>query len=226
MIVQYLLSIVIIGIISLIINRKLKNNSFMQMILIVTLIVTFLGITIVFLYNNKWNSFFIDFSTTVISSLLSGAILVAVTLGEIERAEEENRIKAHEEQRINCLPLISYTIRKNHNNILNIKIKNIGKEAIRKYNVIINEKSIIPTTIHNCLAINEEINLNHEVNIDNTTKSIKTVTIVIYYQDIICNKYQQKVNIFYHKNNKSFTIDKIEILDEQLIKDTESLKIN
>lgn len=91
---QYLLSITIIVIISLIINRKLKNVSFNQMILIVTLIITFVGITV-----------------------LSGGILIAVTLGQIERAEEENKIKAHEEQRINCLPLLSYTIKKGHNNM-------------------------------------------------------------------------------------------------------------
>ena len=114
---QYLLSITIIVIISLIINRKLKNDSFNQMILIVTLIITFVGITVYYLYNNKWDTFFIDFSQTVISSLLSGGILIAVTLGQIERAEKENKIKAHEEQRINCLPLLSYTIKKGHNNM-------------------------------------------------------------------------------------------------------------
>lgn len=220
---QYLLSITIIVIISLIINRKLKNDSFNQMILIVTLIITFVGITVYYLYNNKWDTFFIEFSQTVISCLLSGGILITVTLGQIERAEEENKIKAHEEQRINCLPLLSYTIKKVHNNILNIKIKNIGNQAIRKYNVIINGRSIIPNTIHNCLAINEEANLNHKVKFDDNanTKSTETITITVRYQDIICNKYQQKINIFYYRNDKTFTIDKITISDEQLIKDNQ-----
>ena len=220
---QYILSITIIVIIFFIINRKLKNDSFNQMILIVTLIVTFLGITVYYLYNNKWDSFFIDFSQTVISSLLSGGILIAITLGQIERAEEENKINAHEEKRINCLPLLSYTIKKDHNNILNIKIKNIGNQAIRKYNVIINGKSIIPNTTHNCLATNEETNLNHKVKFDDNAKSIETITITVHYQDIICNKYQQKINIFYHRNDKTFTIDKITIPDEQLINDNNEL---
>lgn len=192
------------------------------MILIVTLILTFLATTIFYLYNNEWTTFFIDSAITIISTLLSGAILVSVTLEQIERGEEENKITAREKQRINCLPLLSYTIKITHNNTLNIKIKNIGNQAIRKYDVIINEENIIPSTIHNCLAINEETILTYKLSLNNINKNIEPITIDIYYQDIIYNKYQQKINISCHiTNNTSVTIDKITVMDEQLIKDNQ-----
>ncbi len=216
----YLLSLGTIVMIAFILYRKSKNDTFNQMIVIVTLIISFLGITVLYLYSNKWDSFFIDFSITVISSLLIGVILVSITLGEIQRAEEKNSLKNKQEQRINCLPLIAYVIKDSHNNILNIQIKNIGNQAIRKYNIIINNQNIVPDKIHNCLAVNEERNFSCKINTDNITKESKTITIYVYYQDIAYNKYQQKINVFFILNNTGkMTIDKIIVNDEKLIED-------
>lgn len=83
------------------------------------------------------------------------------------------------------MPFLEYKINI-INNTLNIKLKNIGNNTIKKYFIKIKNKNIL-TDYQNCLAVNEESKITYKLSQDEN----ETQIIVEY------NVYEQKIDITY-----------------------------
>ena len=124
------------------------------------------------------------------------------------------------------MPFLEYKINI-INNTLNIKLKNIGNNTIKKYFIKIKNKNIL-TDYQNCLAVNEESKITYKLSPDENEESKITyklspdeneTQIIVAYQDLLYNVYEQKIDITYitNKDNK-ISIDKVIIEDEKLKK--------
>lgn len=152
------------------------------------------------------------FLVTMLGTFISAILVLATTIGQINRAEENEQ----ETHRINNMPFLEYKINI-INNTLNIKFKNIGNNTIKKYFIKIKNKDIL-SDYQNCLAVNEESKITYKLSLDEN----ETI-IAIEYQDLLYNIYEQKIDISYtvNKDNK-ISIDKVIIEDEKLKKKTRS----
>ena len=141
----------------------------------------------------EWFNFIINFLVTILGTFISAILVLATTIGQIERTEENEQ----ETHRINNMPFLEYKIDV-INNTLNIKLKNIGNNTIKKYFIKIKNKNIL-SNYQNCLAVNEESKITYKLSSD----EIKT-QIIVEYQDLLYNKYEQKIDITYtiNKDNK------------------------
>ena len=156
----------------------------------------------------EWFNFIINFLVTILGTFISAILVLATTIGQIERTEENEQ----ETHRINNMPFLEYKIDV-INNTLNIKLKNIGNNTIKKYFIKIKNKNIL-SNYQNCLAVNEESKITYKLSSD----EIKT-QIIVEYQDLLYNKYEQKIDITYtiNKDNK-ISIGTVIIEDEKLKK--------
>lgn len=160
----------------------------------------------------EWFNFIMTFLVTMLGTFISAILVLATTIGQINRAEENEQ----ETHRINNMPFLEYKINI-INNTLNIKFKNIGNNTIKKYFIKIKNKDIL-SDYQNCLAVNEESKITYKLSLDEN----ETI-IAIEYQDLLYNIYEQKIDISYtvNKDNK-ISIDKVIIEDEKLKKKTRS----
>ena len=144
----------------------------------------------------------------MLATFISALLVLATTIGQIERGEENDQ----ETHRINNMPFLEYKISIT-NNTLNIKLKNIGNNTIKKYFIKIKNKNIL-TDYQNCLAVNEESKITYKLSPDENETQI-----IVAYQDLLYNVYEQKIDITYitNKDNK-ISIDKVIIEDEKLKK--------
>ena len=76
------------------------------------------------------------------------------------------------------------------------------------------QKKNILTDYQNCLAVNEESKITYKLSPDENETQI-----IVAYQDLLYNVYEQKIDITYitNKDNK-ISIDKVIIEDEKLKK--------
>lgn len=104
------------------------------------------------------------------------------------------------------MPFLEYKINI-INNTLNIKLKNIGNNTIKKYFIKIKNKNIL-TEYQNCLAVNEESKITYKL-----SPNENETQIIVAYQDLLY------IDITYitNKDNK-ISIDKVIIEDEKLKK--------
>lgn len=156
----------------------------------------------------EWFSFIIDFLITMLATFISALFVLATTIGQIERVEENDQ----ETHRINNMPFLEYKINI-INNTLNLKLKNIGNNTIKKYRIKIKNKNIL-TDYQNCLAVNEESKITYKLSSDENE-----IQMIVEYQDLLYNVYEQKIDITYiaNKDNK-ISIDKVIIEDEKIKK--------
>ena len=158
----------------------------------------------------EWFDFIMNFLTTMLGTFISAILVLATTIGQLERTEE-NEQEAH---RINNMPFLEYKVSITNNNTLNIKFKNIGNNTIKKYIIKIKNKNIL-SDYQNCLAVNEESKITYKLPLDE-----QLINIVVEYQDLLYNTYEQKIDVSYmiNSDNKTTMIDKVLIEDEKIKK--------
>lgn len=204
-----ILSYITITLITIYIYKRKTKNINDKLSLIICFII-FIILLKLYHYNPKEAySFINNCFSTIIGALISGTILLDITLGQIKRNEDLEI----ENLRINNIPLLEYKLETKDNNLV-ICIKNVGKN-IAKNCTAIKDKSIYNIDNQNHISVNEEKQIIIPLEEQNISENI---IIEINYQDIISNKYIQKINISYTTNNKNIKLNKISIKNEKLVK--------
>lgn len=213
MLALILISFIIVFLIIYYVYKKQAKNDLEKVLVIVLGTVTIAILVLWYLdkYNiptAEWFDFIINFLVTMLATFISALLVLATTIGQIESGEENDQ----ETRRINNMPFLEYKISIT-DNTLNIKLKNIGNNTIKKYFIKIKNKNIL-TDYQNCLAVNEESKITYKLSPDENE-----IQIIVAYQDLLYNVYEQKIDITYitNKDNK-ISIDKVIIEDEKLKK--------
>lgn len=143
MLALILISFIIVFLIIYYIYKKQAKNDLEKVLVIVLGAVTIAILVLWYLdkYNiptalgmannidtQEWFDFIINFLITILAAFISALLVLATTIGQIERVEENDQ----ETHRINNMPFLEYKINI-INNTLNIKLKNIGNNTIKKY---------------------------------------------------------------------------------------------
>lgn len=215
----FIILILLILIIYCIYKKQTKNNldkvlaMILGSIMIAILIIYFLDKynipTALGIGNNtntkEWFDFIMNFLVTMLGTFISAILILATTIGQLKRTEDNEK----ENQRINNMPFLEYKVNI-INNTLNLKLKNIGNNTIKKYFIKIKDKNIL-SDYQNCLAVNEESKITYKLPLDKNQ-----IQITIEYQDLLYNIYEQEINITYIVNNKKISINEVIIKDEKL----------
>lgn len=223
MLISMLISIIILFFIVYYVYHKLSKNDIEKITAIILGIILILILVIYYLdeYNiptalgltnnintEEWFNFIMSILVSMLGTFISAILVLATTMGQISRAEDNEQ----ETHRINNMPFLKYEINI-INNILNIKLKNIGNNTIKKYFIKVKNKNIL-SDYQNCLAVNDESKIEYKL-----SPKEKQIQIIVEYQDLLYNVYEQKIDISYIvDNNNKISIDKVIIEDEKLIK--------
>jgi len=196
---------------------------------------------------SNWVSILTNFSATIISTLISAVFLIFVTFKQMKETYKDNIKLNNENQRLQNLPFLRYKFThkriddelfeqnqkwifsnqdvNNSDSIdFTMEIENIGLNAVRRVCLelkadIFKEKEYLELCNQSSIEKNEV--KKKEFIITNIKKGDYKIEIVVYYQDLLKNWYQQKVhitisvtNIWDSKTNNRNQINSI-IVDEE-----------
>lgn len=181
-----------------------------------------------------WISGIIEAVAAVFSTAVGAFVVVWSTMYQINKNNEGNYKRDRDNLRIQNMPIIKYilntedsvpvklenfieTIYKDSNSVyrLNIKLKNVGLNSIKglniefesdifedlRYKVIGNDSLII-------LEKKDEYVINKNIYLESSEKQYK-IMMIVKYQDILGNKYEQYVDIWYEATKISDSNGKI-----------------
>jgi len=196
---------------------------------------------------SNWVSILTNYSATIISTLISAVFLIFVTFKQMKETYKDNIKLNNENQRLQNLPFLRYKFThkriddelfeqnqkwifsnqdvNNSDSIdFTMEIENIGLNAVRRVCLelkadIFKEKEYLELCNQSSIEKNEV--KKKEFIITNIKKGDYKIEIVVYYQDLLKNWYQQKVhitisvtNIWDSKTNNRNQINSI-IVDEE-----------
>ena len=191
-----------------------------------------------------WLSFLGTYLSTIISILLGSAISIWIMAKQINANYKDNMELNNLNSRIQNLPYLRYEITNEIENIedfsktkyillddtnyhslgLSIKVKNIGLNAVRKTYISINSNIFTLDPIE--LTEQSSIDKNETKKKDFLINSLKEGTyelyITIYFQDLLKNWYEQKIELNIgvtnvYDNNKRMCRNEIKVFDETLL---------
>ncbi len=235
------------------IYREYKNSEIIDEKLIILLIVAICFTPIIIYYidksdlpskfgwfknsePDKWFNFIATYTSSILGATIGALTLILVTIHEFKTMKEND----NEQMRINNLPLINYdfSIFNKYNNefidlhkeefesiFIMIHLKNIGMNAIRNcyINITSNTTSSEKEYKIDDQAIIEkncEKKLVFKLPIDKNDNKIK---LIVKYQDILFNWYEQEVNvslddIVFHEDNRGY-VDYVTANITKMVKD-------
>lgn len=162
----------------------------------------------------NWLSFISSYLSSIAGAVFSAAVLVIVTIKQMDRTLKENQARDKEERRINNMPLLEYKIFSNEDRNkkicrvdtvfedgfscgINLKIKNIGMNSVRKSFIVLSSPEV---TTKKCFEVDKQSCIYKE-----ETKELKFLltlpageykfTLKVYYEDLLKNWYMQKIEI-------------------------------
>lgn len=170
---------------------------------------------------SDWVSILLNYSATIVSTLLSSIILIFVTFRQMDETYKDNIKLNNEMQRIQNLPLLRYDF--NHERLegemfdenkkwifsnqddsnsdsidFTMEIENIGLNTVRKIYLeveseLFNKKEYFEL----CNQSNIEKNQlrKKEFIITNVSKGTYKIEITVHYQDLLKNWYKQKIHL-------------------------------
>lgn len=200
--------------------------------------------------SKQWLDIISSYFSSIISTIISVVFLVYVTIKQIERTYQDNERLNKENQRLQNLPLLNYTI--NHGifntnifddtvtilsnqtdyndksiNLL-IEVKNIGVNSIRRLFFTI-ESDFFETEIfavRNQGGIEKDGSTQKEIIIIGARDKDYNICFTSYYQDLLTNWYEQKINVEISVTNKYkietkdyVSINTITVNDEKCLKE-------
>lgn len=200
--------------------------------------------------SKQWLDIISSYFSSIISTIISVVFLVYVTIKQIERTYQDNERLNKENQRLQNLPLLNYTI--NHGifntnifddtvtilsnqtdyndksiNLL-IEVKNIGVNSIRRLFFTI-ESDFFETEIfalRNQGGIEKDSSTQKEIIIIGARDKDYNICFTSYYQDLLTNWYEQKINVEISVTNKFnietkdyVSINTITVNDEKCLKE-------
>lgn len=253
-IIAWILVLIITGLmIFYCIRMYKKSNSLVERVLyIVFLIVYFIPILVYHLdrydiptkigyFNNidtnRWFDFFSAYLISVVASIISGAILVLLTIRQIKIQIDSN----NDDKRIQNAPVFDYTLSNSivasckyshsieigeqgkHQHVF-FKMENIGLNHSRNINVLIKadgkkDRKFSLNGYQSFIRKNELVWIDLIFSLDRNKKSKRKVTIEVYYDDLINNKYVQKINALFDLKNDKIIITDFNVDNEKLIKE-------
>lgn len=199
-----------------------------------------------------WLNFIGTYFSSIFSAIISAAFLVFITREQIEETHKDNIAINKENQRIQNLPFLQYDFSnkiddaadlKNTEYILvdknseydsvefSLNIKNIGLNSVRKLYILIDSdlfKETLITKLNGQDCIEKNGVRKKEFIINSLDKGNYKLYIIIYYQDLMSNWYEQKINFdievtnihnperYTNINFKVFDEIKIETLPQKL----------
>ena len=233
-----------------------KSNGLVERVLyIVFLIVYFIPILVYYLdkydiptkigyFNsmdtNRWFDFVSSYLISIVASIISGAILVLLTIRQIKIQIDNN----NDDKRIQNAPIFDYELCNDKNVICKynhgvdigeqgnqqhifFKIENIGLNHSRNINILIKvdgkkDRKFSLNGYQSFIRKNEFVWIDLIFSLEREKKSKRRVTIEVYYDDMINNKYVQRINaIFDIENDKNeiIVITDFNVNNEELIKE-------
>lgn len=170
----------------------------------------------------NWLSFISSYLSSIAGAVFSAAVLVIVTVKQMDRTLKENQARDKEERRINNMPLLvyefsDYTFNGQHNIIytkyqncndyrLNLIVENIGMNSIRKFIIEIdsptmNSKQLIKSNKQSCIDKGKNKKYHFIFQLPEGMHKFK---FKIYYQDLLFNWYSQTIEVLYEAKQHSF----------------------
>ena len=200
--------------------------------------------------SDKWFNFLSTYLSSILSAVIGALTMVLITIHEFKNIKQNDS----EQKRINNMPLISYGFsiygkynatpfidlckKKSSSLFLDVSIKNIGMNTLRKFFINIST-NLVPNDydyrLDDQLIIEKDCkkNIVFKIPVSKTENSIK---LTVKYQDILFNWYEQEVNvnlnnIEFHKDDRDYveyvTADISTLVnDEKLIGDNINLNEN
>lgn len=195
----------------------------------------------------SWLSFCGNYISSIVSAIIGALALVLMTKYQIRKNDEENEKRSSENNRIQNMPLLKYKIETSSQNQkididhliiskysgkttssyeLNISIKNIGLNSVKK--IIVDLESDMVSERYRLLGADTQIpiekNENKEIYRYFALESGKEylMNLKVYYEDVLQNWYLQTVEINYNAtkiNNGTSQIGQVsyKVNEEQLI---------
>lgn len=170
--------------------------------------------------SKQWLDIISNYISSFISTIVSAFFLVFVTIRQIERTYRDNEKLNKENQRLQNLPLLSYTISQetldenifNENTVmifskrksksdkninLLIKIKNIGMNSIRKLFFVIESDffELKKVNLSNQGCIEKGGEKQKGIIIIGADEGNYKICITVYYQDLLSNWYKQIIDL-------------------------------
>ena len=177
---------------------------------------------------------------SIVASIISGAILVLLTIRQIKIQIDNN----NDDKRIQNAPIFDYELCNDKNVICKynhgvdigeqgnqqhifFKIENIGLNHSRNINILIKvdgkkDRKFSLNGYQSFIRKNEFVWIDLIFSLEREKKSKRRVTIEVYYDDMINNKYVQRINaIFDIENDKNeiIVITDFNVNNEELIKE-------
>lgn len=166
---------------------------------------------------NNWHNFFGTYFSTLISTLLSTGFLILITFKQLNCTYQDNDKLGKEQLRLQNIPVLKFSCNntnvdnskyivyvdcneetKNNEMILTLEIKNVGLGTAQNIQIQIivgienNEQKMGQE--NQIIEINETIkeSIKFEMPINHSPIS-KELTILVFYDDLLANKYVQKL---------------------------------
>lgn len=246
--------IIIITIISIFkcIKMYKESKSFVERILyILFLIVYFIPIIIYYLdrydiptkfgytngiETNRWFEFVSSYIVGIVGAIISGVILVLITLKQIRIQIENN----NDDKRIQNAPIFDYilsnqiTVNCKYNHEIKLKedgdlhhiffkIENIGLNHGRNINILIKvddevDRAFSLNGYQSFIRKEEFVWIDLIFHLDVNNENDRKIVIEVYYDDLINNRYVQKINANFKTikdNTKSTRLDITDLVVEQ-----------
>ena len=174
----------------------------------------------------NWLSILATLFITILAQIISGIILISVTMKQIEKNNEDNYKRDREQQRINNQPLLSYRFEMQRNvsyesnylhprsekkgygyNKLYFSIRNIGMNSVRNCYIQISSSTLelndtYSLGMQGTLSRDEEKGIEFNIPVWDGKHKIE---MIVFYEDLIHNWYCQKIsfdyNVFQYKVN-------------------------
>lgn len=185
----------------------------------------------------NWLAFFSSYFSSIVGAVISSVVLVIVTVLQMDRTLKETQARDKEERRINNMPLLLFEFSNNMYNVeydtvftkyvncneylLNMKLKNIGLNSVRKFVIEIdsetmNNRKIIKLREQSCIDNGVDKMFHFSFQLPN---GMHTFKIIVYYQDLLFNWYSQTIELFYSAGEQNFNAGiEYSVLDEKRIK--------
>lgn len=184
---------------------------------------------------NRWFEFVSSYIIGIIGAIISGVFVVLITLKQIRTQIKSNK----EDKRIENAPIFDYSFRSsisrcNYSHTielgeygdtyhLSFKMENIGLNHSKNINVLIkvDEKEDRKFSLNghqSFIRKNETVWIDLILNLNNNNQ--RKIVVEVYYEDLLSNKYIQRINIIIipiNKNRSSLKIDEFNVENAELL---------
>lgn len=180
---------------------------------------------------DRWFDFFSSYITSIIATIISGIILVLITLKQISIQIENN----NDDKRIQNAPIFDYIL--SNNLVVNCKcnhrivlkengaihhvflgLENIGLSHSRNIKFLIkvdneSDKKFSLNDYQSFIKKDEHVWIDLVFNFDENNRKPRNIVIEVYYDDLIGNRYMQKIKANFIISDNAANSRKIDITD-------------